>query len=466
MKQPLETIHPSEDKVHHHSIWKNSKMLSMGIIISCTKSKITMLKMKLNTTSLVSRLFVLHGSRLAWCPCTFFFVKTACLPRLRGERVEASSTILPASPCFAQPRPLLTGPPRGRDPRHTTDLDWLWLFSARKEKLPSTWNKLRFRSAKTWLLFAQLSTGYSASAGAGCHVAAHTDPKVTHRFGCVQVSKAHRQPGPTATAQNSSNWASSFRKRSTFVKLRRRCEPFGCDFEEWTFLWILVASLHAPTPGACWRAARQESICLRWQRHPRWWWNNRLQSIIDKWSLQGEGWNVVRGTPNSQICFQVNFWNSWHSWHQGPRPQQQHSESASSRVGKRIRNTEFSGEERSSFEIHLRVKGMSHNVIFKNEKTKRGKIGEIEHSIMCKICSWRFGDQGWHDLQWKNQVTWLTRWTTWNPPNWDKYPESSGAFHTAWMTCQEMLFSSCNVRFRSDDNTFKKNQISNFDVCR
>ena len=39
---------------------------------------------------------------------------------------------------------------------------------------------------------------------------------------------ASRSRKPTATAQNSSNWAPSFPKRPTFAKLRR----FGCDCEE------------------------------------------------------------------------------------------------------------------------------------------------------------------------------------------------------------------------------------------
>ena len=171
-------------------------------------------------TTLVSCLCVLHG-------VSFFCVKTARLPRgsrpqvqsLRGEGVKASSTILPAYPFFAPPRPLLKWPPRGRDPatQHILiDCD----SSVHGNR---SYHALETNSGSG----AQKLT---ACAGVGCHVAAHTDPQPTHRFGCVQVSKA--QPGSTATAQNSSNWASSFRKRSTFSKLRCRCEPFVCNCEE------------------------------------------------------------------------------------------------------------------------------------------------------------------------------------------------------------------------------------------
>ena len=54
------------------------------------------------------------------------------------------------------------------------------------------------------------------------------------------------------------------------------------------------------------------------------------------------------------------------------------TESSSSRVGKRTRNTEFSGEERSAFELDLRVKGMPHNVIFKNEGQRKEKLEKLK----------------------------------------------------------------------------------------
>ena len=51
------------------------------------------------------------------------------------------------------------------------------------------------------------------------HVAAHTDQPIVNQ-------------GPRPQPRTPSAGHRLFRKRSTFAKLRRRCEPFGCNCEE------------------------------------------------------------------------------------------------------------------------------------------------------------------------------------------------------------------------------------------
>ena len=74
-------------------------------------------------TSLVSRLCVLHGSRLGVRALSFCqdCALTAGLMPASSESAERKGwrpppPFPPPYPFFAQPRPLLTGPPRGRDP--------------------------------------------------------------------------------------------------------------------------------------------------------------------------------------------------------------------------------------------------------------------------------------------------------------------------------------------------------------
>ena len=209
------------------------------------------------------------GRVLVSGPCPF--VKTARLPRgsrpqvQSGERVEASSTIPPAYTFFAQPRLLLTVPPRGRDPatqQILIDCDSSVQGKRSCQALETNSNSGAQKTQFPWLLFDQLSTGYSASAGAGCDVAAHTNPQLTHRFGCVDNLGPRLQPRTPATGHRlfaSAPRLPSFDVDANPSAVTARNElSFGSSCHP-----CLLRATNAPAPGACWRAARQESICLR-----------------------------------------------------------------------------------------------------------------------------------------------------------------------------------------------------------
>ena len=91
-------------------------------------------------------------------------------------------------------------------------------------------NKSLFKKAKLSFpgLFAQLSTGAS-----GCHVAAHTDPRLMHDCGCVQVSKVHHsRPQPRTPGTGHRLFASTPRLSSHSVD----AIPSVCDCEEGDFV--------------------------------------------------------------------------------------------------------------------------------------------------------------------------------------------------------------------------------------
>ena len=110
--------------------------------------------------------------------------------RVCGERVEASSTILLAHPLFAQPRLLLTGHPRGRGP--ATQQILIDCGSSRQGKRSCQALETNFSSGAQKPCFPgsclpNFRLPFCKN-GADCHVAAHTDPQLMHRFGCESPS--------------------------------------------------------------------------------------------------------------------------------------------------------------------------------------------------------------------------------------------------------------------------------------
>ena len=99
----------------------------------------------------------------------------------------------------------------------------------------------------------------------GLSCCAHTDPQLMHRFGCVQVSKSHRQLGPRPQPGTSATghrlFASIPRVPSHGVDAKpsavtSRNEPsFGPRA-----ISACCAPANSTAPGACWRAAAG-SIC-------------------------------------------------------------------------------------------------------------------------------------------------------------------------------------------------------------
>ena len=144
--------------------------------------------------------------------------------------MEGSSTIHPAYPFFAQPRPLLTGPPRGRDPatQHIMiDCD----SSVQGKRSCQALDTNSGSGTQKKLSFPGSCLPSFRLAILSALVRAVMLQRTLPRNSCTALPSFDVDANPSAT--NELSFGSS-------------CHP------------CLLRAANAPAPGACWRALRQK----------------------------------------------------------------------------------------------------------------------------------------------------------------------------------------------------------------